>query len=679
MDVLSVVQSIWSTLCCFTLELAVFVVVDTFTKHQLKYASTEEEKTRIWTIEGGLLTVITLVLFLWSHVPYTLLLLTGSILVFIFFPHHWLHIAKQSLQEGSDRVQYALRSLRQTTGVQSARRTSTSSSISNGEDVSIMSPHYAPNTTRRTKSSLSSTRLLHPTRSLPSTNVRQSGADSHIQNDKVLIRKPKKLDAVTPVGLSPARELSSRLGVPPTTSRISSSDTGLTMGANFRNPVTYSPSKYGLRVRPSPVKKTVLDVQLPPGLQNGGQNICFMNSILQCLAHNPVLVQGLQMAVERPTVNQSGGTLLLTFVELASDCQRHRDKEGLVINPLAFRSVVAERKPELIVRPEWSHIQPQQDAAEFLTWLLDALSAEVRQGRTSFPLTPPYSPIGSPKERVGIRTSSPRADDSLHLKYGKFTARKLYDLEDECVTLIKHADSLKPDTYAEPLKTLSEVAWYKHCHQNNTVVDTSFTGQLVEARHCLLCGKLSLSMEVFSVLPVHIPEQNSMAIDLETCIGNLANVENLQKESGFRCTCGGAGDSEQDLQTQTTAQRRCLLRYLPECLIIQLQRFNYATKTQVPVNIPLHNLNLNSLHVDSMLPEPDQGLPNDCVYSLYAVCMHLGTTRDCGHYVAYTLLDDGLWYKFDDEDVRPVTSMPSELRSAIVKRNAYILFYRKSS
>ncbi|KAI8504318.1 Ubiquitin carboxyl-terminal hydrolase 21 [Branchiostoma belcheri] len=673
MDVLSVAQSVWSALCCFTLELAVFVVVDTFTKYQLKYASTEEEKTRIWTVEGGLLTVITLLLLLWSHVPYTLLLLTASILVFILFPHHWLHTAKQSLQEGSDRVQQVLRSLRQTTDVPSIRRRSTSSSITNEEDVSVMSSLYAP--TRRTKSSLSNARQIHTTKSLPSTNVRQLSSDSQTQSDKTLLRKPKKLDTV---GLSPGRKLSSGLGVPPrTNNRISSSDTGLNIGTNFRNPVTYSPSKYGLRARPSPVKKTVLDIQLPPGLQNGGQNICFMNSILQCLAHNPILVEGLQMAMEQPTVNQSGSSLLLTFVELAADCQRHRDKDGLVIDPTAFRSVVAGRKPELIVRPEWSHIQPQQDAAEFLTWLLDALSAEVRHGKTSLPLTPPYSPIGSPKERVGIRTSSPRADDSLNLKYGKLTARKLYDLEDECVTLINRANSLKPQTYAEPLKTLSEVAWYKHCHQNNTVVDTSFTGQLVEARHCLLCGKLSLSMEVFSVLPVHIPEQNSMAIDLETCIGNLANVENLQKESGFRCTCGGAGDSEQDLQT--TAQRRCLLRYLPECLIIQLQRFNYATKTQVPVNIPLHNLNLNSLHVDSLLPDPDQGPPDDCVYSLYAVCMHLGTTRDCGHYVAYALLGDGLWYKFDDEVVRPVNSMQNELRSAIVKRNAYILFYRKST
>ncbi|XP_066284237.1 ubiquitin carboxyl-terminal hydrolase 2-like [Branchiostoma lanceolatum] len=675
MGVPSVVQSIWSTLCCFTLELAVFVVVDTFTKHQLRNASTEEEKTRIWAIEGGLLTVITLLLLLWSHVPYTLLLLTGSILVFILFPHHWLHMARQSLQEGTDRVQHVLRGFTQTTGAPSTRRTSISSSISNGEDMSIMSSLYAP--TRRTKSSLSNTRLLHPTKSLPSANVRQSDSDSLIQNDKMLIRKQKKFHAVTPVGLSPARTPSSGLGVLPRTNRILSSDTGLNIATNFRNPVTYSPSKYGLRARPSPAKKTVLDLQLPPGLQNGGQNICFMNSILQCLAHNPVLVQGLQVAVEQPKVSQPGGTLLLTFVELAADCQRHRDKEGLVIDPTAFRSVVAERKPELIVRPEWSHIQPQQDAAEFLTWLLDALSAEVRQERTSFPLTPPYSPIGSPKERVGIRTSSPRADESLHLKYGKLTTRKLYDLEDECVTLINHANSLKPETYAEPLKTLSEVAWYKHCHQNNTVVDTSFTGQLVEARHCLLCGKLSLSMEVFSVLPVHIPEQNSMAMDLEACIVNLANVENLQKESGFRCTCARAGDSEQDLQT--TAQRRCLLRYHPECLIIQLQRFNYATKTQVPVNIPLHNLNLNSLHVDNLLPDPDLGPPDDCVYSLYAVCMHLGTTRDCGHYVAYALLDDGLWYKFDDEVVRVVNSMQSELRSAIVKRNAYILFYRKSN
>lgn len=134
-------------------------------------------------------------------------------------------------------------------------------------------------------------------------------------------------------------------------------------------------------------------------------------------------------------------------------------------------------------------------------------------------------------------------------------------------------------------------------------------------------------------------------------------------------------------------KRRCLLRQLPECLIIQLMRFNYSvqlgrsTKIRAPVSVRLKGLDLHALVYDTVTQREDltasAGSANQ-IYDLYGLCLHLGAdSTHCGHYVSYSLASNGRWYRFDDEAVVEV-NMDYELTTKEVRQNAYILFYKRA-
>ena len=134
------------------------------------------------------------------------------------------------------------------------------------------------------------------------------------------------------------------------------------------------------------------------------------------------------------------------------------------------------------------------------------------------------------------------------------------------------------------------------------------------------------------------------------------------------------------------AQRRCLLRQLPDCLVIQLLRFTYNQFTQqsrkiiVPVSIPLKGLDMTSIVYDKVTNREDLTAATDSnKYDLYGICVHLGSeTTNCGHYVCYCQESDGTWYKFDDDLVWDV-NMEYEVTTKEVRENAYLLFYKRAA
>lgn len=131
-------------------------------------------------------------------------------------------------------------------------------------------------------------------------------------------------------------------------------------------------------------------------------------------------------------------------------------------------------------------------------------------------------------------------------------------------------------------------------------------------------------------------------------------------------------------------QRRCSLRQLPDCLVIQLMRFSFnmftrqTNKVHSPVSIPLTNLDLTEVMFDTITNREDLA-EEDAVYkyNLYGVCCHLGgDSANYGHYISYCLHSDNKWYRFDDERVIEV-DMEYELITHEIRQNAYLLFYKK--
>lgn len=133
------------------------------------------------------------------------------------------------------------------------------------------------------------------------------------------------------------------------------------------------------------------------------------------------------------------------------------------------------------------------------------------------------------------------------------------------------------------------------------------------------------------------------------------------------------------------AQHRCLLRQLPECLVIQVMRFMMnmhvgdVRKIRAPVRIPLKNLDLTSFIFDTVTNREDMTAVQNYRYDLYALCAHLGgESTSYGHYIAYCRSEDGSWHKFDDEVVTEV-NMDYELTTKELRENSYLLFYRRQA
>ena len=145
---------------------------------------------------------------------------------------------------------------------------------------------------------------------------------------------------------------------------------------------------------------------------------------------------------------------------------------------------------------------------------------------------------------------------------------------------------------------------------------------------------------------------------------------------------GGVGNVVGQQQQQEEIERRCLLRQLPECLIIQLMRFSFnqqtgkSRKIKSAVSIRLKGLDLTDIIFDTVTNREDLTAASH-TYDLYSLCVHLGAeSTHNGHYVSYALHTDGKWYRFDDEKVMEV-NMDYELTTRELRENAYILFYKR--
>jgi len=109
------------------------------------------------------------------------------------------------------------------------------------------------------------------------------------------------------------------------------------------------------------------------GLSNIG-NTCYMNAVVQCLGHTPLLREYLALGIFRAHLNRSsplgtGGALTseLAAVLAASWGGRYRSRA-----PRALKAAVSRHKP-------WFAGREQHDAVEFMTALLDAVHEDTNR------------------------------------------------------------------------------------------------------------------------------------------------------------------------------------------------------------------------------------------------------------------------------------------------------------
>ncbi|CAZ82424.1 unnamed protein product [Tuber melanosporum] len=352
------------------------------------------------------------------------------------------------------------------------------------------------------------------------------------------------------------------------------------------------------------------------GLKNLG-NTCYMNAVLQCMS----------------------GTIPLSRYFLDGSYKSHVSKD----NPLGSRGVLAEAFAAIVRHlwsGEYSFISPitikdvagrlnemfrnndQQDAQEFLEFLLDGLHEDLNP----------------------------------HANHGKL--RPLND-DEEC-----RRERL-------PVQLASIIEWQRYTHHNYSVVVNWFQGQLSSMLSCLTCGRTSTTYSPFMYLSLPIPATKSNNFTLRDCLEEFVGEETLEGNDAWLCPrCKKA----------RKATKKLTITRLPHILIIHLKRFTnrgpWRDKLNTFVDIPLRHLDLTkymppplaSDELPRTLPPPTAETTPPFFYDLYAICNHYGTING-GHYTAVVRSScKGGWNSFDD-------SKATLVEEERVTKNAYVLFW----
>ena len=371
------------------------------------------------------------------------------------------------------------------------------------------------------------------------------------------------------------------------------------------------------------------------GLHNFGVT-CYMNATIQCLSATVPLTaffleSNLKDKLQRENWKGSKGILGELYYILLRNLWEATDAD--TIRPSNFRKFCAR------LNKEWGSDR-QQDAKEFLEFLIDGLHEDLNQNWHRTPLRPLTDEEEVHRERT-------------------------------------------------PALVASKTEWKRSIHRDYSKLTDIFAGQHMSRLQCTACGHSSTTYEPFYSISVEIPKSSGRPIDIRDCFASYCSAEMLSGDEVWRCP---------HCKCEREATKRITITRAPETLVVHFKRFSAshsqsAKKITAPIDFPLENLDLGPF----MLQPPDASsaeyiqrkygasaldMPTPVRppyrYDCYAVMRHLGGTIASGHYIA--LVKDEArqcWRKFDDS--RVTNFQPEQLSRGdrLQNEQAYIVFYRR--
>ncbi|CAM9865675.1 unnamed protein product [Bubo scandiacus] len=266
-------------------------------------------------------------------------------------------------------------------------------------------------------------------------------------------------------------------------------------------------------------------VQGLTGLRNLG-NTCFMNSILQCLSNTKELRDYcLQNHYLRDLNNNSRmrTALMSEFAKLIQLLWTSSPNDS--VSPSEFKTQIQRYAPRFVG-------YNQQDAQEFLRFLLDGLHSEVN--------------------RVLVR---PRAStDTL--------------------------DHLPDDEKSRQM-------WRRYQEREDSRIGDLFVGQLKSSLTCSDCGYCSTAFDPFWDLSLPIPKKGYGEVTLMDCLRLFTKEDVLDgDEKPTCCRC----------KARTRCTKKFSIQKFPKILVLHLKRFSEArirtSKLTTFVNFQLKDLDL---------------------------------------------------------------------------------------
>ncbi|KAH6629282.1 hypothetical protein C7974DRAFT_394208 [Boeremia exigua] len=373
------------------------------------------------------------------------------------------------------------------------------------------------------------------------------------------------------------------------------------------------------------------------GLINFGVT-CYMNSVVQCLSGHLALSDlyltgRYNRDLQRENWKGTKGILPEAYATLISNLFKGDISS---VRPSTFRRVCGH------FNSQWG-VDQQQDAKEFLEFVLDFMHEDLNVTWNKAPLQP--------------------LTEKQELQREQF-----------------------PRQYA------AKIEWARYQHRDMSVIGGMFAGQHASQLTCQACGITSTTYEAFWSLSLEIP--HDQACDVRDCLRSYCSAERLAGDELWRCP---------RCKKDREAVKKITITRAPDTLVVHFKRFSAshnesARKVRTPINFPLQGLDMSPFMEKPMLPEQEQyiaknapdgltqlaGLKADptmngpYVYNAYAVIHHIGATLGSGHYTAFVKdKARGVWRSFNDDrlvDFEPGNLQPKD---RLQNERAYIVFYER--
>ena len=233
----------------------------------------------------------------------------------------------------------------------------------------------------------------------------------------------------------------------------------------------------------------------------------------------------------------------------------------------------------------------------------------------------------------------------------------------------------------ESIEAAVTYAWNAQRSKEDSPISRNMKGILGRITKCNYCAGETRTFELFTYLTINIPDDNR-----PYSLRELFDLEYGRGEPIDGYTCDSLCK-----KTGQTASRTTYLCYLPDYLVIQLNRYN-AMMQRVPntVTFPEKDLDLSRACVPpgQISQAADRRLRGPFVYDTYAVTMHKGNTIKSGHYLTFARSLDkpthvgsaygaGQWHLFNDRTVRPAHFVDTQCSSQSPNGLATVIFLKR--
>ncbi|OQS07536.1 ubiquitin-specific protease [Thraustotheca clavata] len=355
-------------------------------------------------------------------------------------------------------------------------------------------------------------------------------------------------------------------------------------------------------------------------------NYCFLNAILHCLFRTRNFRQSLANALQE--TKRTNDNMKIKCVQMLLDvAMKMKENKGKIVHldNLGFLTMLDLAQVPWITFPH----QDQQDAEECLSFFLNLIHDVVK--------APP-------------KTSEP------------LLSAEQQDIKD----ILSSCSSLSPEEYSTPLQTLASIVWKSFIAQNPSFIASEFMGQTVQGSMCTECNGLSWHLQESTIISLGL-HSLTYPMSLDSCLNHFKQVEDLATSNRVHC--------DRKCQQKTTHHIQTLFMRLPSVLIFQLNRFTFDNgimgKNSASVIFPVHRLNMLPYMFNRNANQLNQ-------YHLFAVCAHVGSTLNTGHYLAYTRLTTtsttSMWLKYNDAQL---TILDEKTMLQDTASTAYLLFYER--